>query len=85
MKMKYFEIIEPYYGLIKANSEVEAQDIYNKIISDEGKVEEVDRDYALAHFSRSTGENREVITVNEILKDFNSEESLVLLVDGGLL
>lgn len=83
--MKYFEVIDPYYGLIKANDEIEAQSLYNKIISDEGTVKEINRDYALAYFSRSTGENGEAITVNEILKDFNSDESLVLLVDGAVL
>jgi len=90
--MKFYEIHDPYYSLIKAKDEDEAIRKYveNVANDDEGcnlkdEISEVERDYALAQFSRTGGESGETIPVHEILKDFQSDDSLVLLVDGNLL
>lgn len=88
--MKYFEIHDPYYALIKAKNQVEAIKIYTECVADDDgtlreEIREVDRDYALVSFSRGRTENGKDVAISEILKDFQSEGSAVLLIDPALL
>ena len=88
--MKYFEINDPYYALIKAENQAEAIKIYTEYVADDDgtlheEIKEVDRDYALASFSRGGTEDGEEVPISEILEDFQSEVSAVLLIDPALL
>ena len=88
--MKYFEVNEPYYALIKAPSKKRALEIYTETVSedDDGTLREemmeVNRDYALVKFSRVKGENEEVAPIIKTLETFNNDEAELLLVDSSL-
>jgi len=88
--MKYFEIHSPYYALMKAETVEKAIEIYVEQVADNDstlreEIKEVDRDYALAAFSRGGTEDGKEVPISEILKDFQSEGSAVLLIDRALL
>ena len=90
--MKYFEIREPYYALIKAKNSEDAIEVYVKNVSDNDEsypikdyIEEVESDYALVMLSRASAEDNEQIPIKDLLDDFRTYESSVLLVDGNLI
>ena len=89
--MKYFEVNEPYYALIKAPSKKRALEIYTETISedDDGTLSEemmeVNRDYALVKFSRVKGENGEVAPIFKVLETFKNDEAEMLFVDSSLI
>jgi hypothetical protein len=88
--MRYFEIHDPYYALIKAENQEEAIKIYADYVADDDgtlheEIREVDRDYTLASFSRGGTEDGKEVPISEILKDFQSDGSAVLLIDLALL
>ncbi|ASK26230.1 hypothetical protein ABC970_22255 [Bacillus licheniformis] len=84
MNKSYFEIIDPYYSLIKADTIQEAKTIYNEYVSEieelnESDIYPVPRDYALARFVRSTDENGKLLPIDKVLADFYSPKSDILL------
>lgn len=91
--MNYFEFVEPYYALIKANYGEEAVKEYIEVVAgDESDFESlheecklVPQDYALVRFSQAPGENRKLVDPHSILEDFNKPEVRVLIMDGSLL
>ena len=86
--MKYFEINEPYYGLLKAENQDDALVQYNAVIADLEEIDEVievQRDYALARYSQATGEDGKLIPLKEILESFNDSDICTLVIDGSLL
>jgi hypothetical protein len=91
--VKYWEIYEPYYALIKAKCKEDAVNEYIKSVAGEkeefeyllGFMEEVEEDYALVMHSRGNSEDGNPIPAEEILDDFRSNQTMVLLIDGSLL
>jgi hypothetical protein len=88
--MKFYEVHYPYYALLKANDKEEAMQLYTECVADDDgslheEIKEVERDYALIKFSRGKTEDRKEVPVLEILNDFQSNESMVLLIDGALM
>ncbi|MDF9767653.1 hypothetical protein [Bacillus velezensis] len=91
--MKFYEIHDPYYALLKAEDKAEAEKIYNKDVADtddydnfqDEEIREVERDYALVMFSQSRGVDGELRSYTYISKNFNNPESEVLIWDGSLL
>jgi len=88
--MKFYEIHEPYYALIKAGNKEKAREEYiSKVADDEGTVmqemNEVDRDYAVARFSRAKAESGKDVPLEEILKQIKSDSVELLIIDGLLL
>lgn len=89
MSKRYFEVFDPYYALIKADSGEEAEKIYNADVSDtddyedfQEEIKEVDREYAFNEYSKlMKKEGNEHLTVEE----FNVPVSEVLIWDGSLL
>ena len=90
--MKYFEINDPYYALIKAEDAGEAVNKYIEVVAGEPEesqdfeeeLQEVTRDYALIKFSRAPGEDGKMVDMTEIMMDFNNGKSEVLIIDGSL-
>lgn len=87
--MKYFEILDPYYALLKAETQEEAIKKYVEIVADdEGnlneEIREVSRDYALIEFSRGIGDNKKYLSPADLIKQFNEEGADVLLITGQL-
>jgi hypothetical protein len=89
--MKFFKVNEPYYALIKANDKEAAIKLYEANVAEniDGEVNEDIRETsankALVIFSRATSEDGKIIPINEILTDFESEEEMILLIEGTLL
>lgn len=90
LPMKFFEVHSPYYAMIKAKTQREAIAKYTECVAeDDGslddEIREVDRDYALASFSRGVSEDGEKVSIFEILLDFQSDDSAVLLIGSDVL
>lgn len=88
--MKYYEIHSPYYALVKAETPEEAIATYVEYVAeDDGtlkdEIKEVDRDYALVSYSRGKTEDNEPVSVSDIIREFQSPGSSVLLITGELL
>ncbi|MGA4837034.1 hypothetical protein ABEQ76_20910 [Bacillus velezensis] len=91
--MKFYEIHDPYYALLKATDKAEAEKIYIENVADtddydnfqDEEIREVERDYALVKFSQSRGVDGELASYTYISKNFNNPESEVLIWDGSLL
>lgn len=88
--MKYFEIHDPYYALIKAHDQDEAIKVYTEYVAEvdgtlHEEIREVDRDYALVSYSRGATEDNEEVLIPEILEIFQSEKSAVLLIGRDVL
>lgn len=91
--MNYYEILEPYYALIKAKDDVEAVNFYIETVA--GYEEEFDtihencnpvpEYYAAARFSRATGVEDKLIDFEEIIDVLESGRNEVLLMDGALI
>lgn len=88
--MKFFEVSNPYYSLIKANTKEKAMELYKKdSADDEGDLSkeliEVGELYTAMRYGRAPGEDRNLVPLKEVLKDITSDEEMVLLTDGDLL
>lgn len=86
--MKYFEIYEPYYAMIKAINEDSALELYGDVVCDlepDMEVEEISRDQALIRYSRALSEDNEPAKEKEVIEDFNRVLAEVLLVPRELL
>ena len=92
-KMRFFEINEPYYALIKAPSYEEAVQEYLDVVAGEQdefdelmeEAKEVPEYYAAAKYSRGKGEDRDLIDIEEVLEDLKSNKTQILLMDGSLI
>ncbi|PAD67312.1 hypothetical protein CHH83_19695 [Bacillus sp. 7586-K] len=88
--MRYFEVVDPYYALIKAENKEIARDEYiAHVANDEDgtlidSIEEVQSDYAITKYSRTLSEDGIEIPLNEILNNIRSDINMVLIVDGNL-
>lgn len=85
--MKYFEIKEPYYALIKAKTEQECIKTYVENIADDDgslkeEMRELDRDTALGIYVKHLDGN---MFLSHALRNFKDEENALLLVDGSLI
>lgn len=88
--MKYFEVVDPYYALLKAHDKEGARKAYVMFVADDdgtlmNEIEEVDRDYALLRFSRAKGEDGKLSDISEVLKEFRVDEAFALLIDRALV
>ncbi|MGM0916598.1 MAG: hypothetical protein ACQEWC_03335 [Bacillota bacterium] len=90
-EMKFYEVQDPYYALIKARNIERAMEIYNNdVTGDEEKelaesIKEVTALYAATKYSRFTGEDNEAIPIEEVLEDLTNEKEMRLAIDGRLL
>lgn len=88
--MKFFEVSNPYYSLIKANTKEKAMELYTKnVADDEGELNdemtEVGGVYAAMRHARAPGEDKELLPLEEALKEITSDDEMVLLIEGNLL
>ncbi|ANB66164.1 putative yosH (plasmid) [Anoxybacillus sp. B7M1] len=87
--MKFYEVHEPYYALVKARDKDEAIKLYTELVADDGSLheetKEVSRDYALIRFGRALGEDKELMPVEKVIDEFNDEQNNILLIDGSLI
>lgn len=87
-EMKFYEVNEPYYALIKAKSKENAVRIYDDNVADDGdelKISEVTETYAAIRHSRTLGEDGKPLSVKEMLEDITNDNEMVLGRDGNLI
>ncbi len=85
--MRYFEIREPYYALIKTKNEEECIRIYiENIADDDGTLKdellELGKNTALGKYVNALNGD---ILLSEAIEHFNNPETDLLLIDGSLL
>jgi len=86
--MNYYEFINPYYALVKAENKDEATNLYIEQVAGEEddflellkECNQVTEKYAKEKFEENTDESEE-----EIQRYFVGSESIVLLIDISLL
>lgn len=86
--MRYFEILEPYYALLKAKNPINAKDMYTDkfkevtpITADELlEMKEVPVEYASIAFSRSL--NNEEVPLEVIVQKLTNRNEVILTIDG---
>ncbi|GGE47847.1 hypothetical protein GCM10011391_28250 [Pullulanibacillus camelliae] len=91
--MKFYEISEPYYALIKARSGEEAVKKYIEVVAgDESEFEILLEDcklvpdyYASARFAQSRDEKGNLMDFDEVIEILESNETEILIMDGSLL
>ncbi len=91
--MNIYEIVDPYYALIKAKDDVDAVKKYIEVVAgDESELEVlleecklVPEDYALVRFSQAPSEDGKLVDPHLVLEDFNSSDTSILIMDGSLL
>ncbi|MGY8620328.1 hypothetical protein ACN6A9_01945 [Bacillus safensis] len=87
-EMKFYEVHDPYYALIKARNIERAMEIYNNDVADDGdelKISEVTETYAAIRHSRTLGEDGKPLSVKEVLEDITNDNEIVLGRDGNLV
>lgn len=85
--MKFYEVHNPFYALIMAKSKKDAIAQYTKTIAaDEDntlkkEMKEVNRDYAVAVYSRGLSEDDKNIPIEYLVEDIQSNRQMTLLLD----
>ncbi|WP_339205082.1 hypothetical protein NSQ53_11095 [Bacillus sp. PS11(2022)] len=88
--MKYFEVRDPYYALIKAYTKEKAMKLYTKEVADDDgelsdEMTEVEQVYAAIRQGRAPGEDNELMPLKQVLEEISNNEEMVLLIEGSLL
>jgi hypothetical protein len=88
--MKFYEVSEPYYALLKAeNVEAAIKEYTQTVGEDDGtlkdEIKEVHPYNAILNYGRGKSEDGEEVSVKELFDDLISPEPMLLLIDGSLL
>lgn len=89
--MKFYQAFDPYFALIKAKNKESAKSIYTSNVAEDldglliNNLEEVERDTAIAMYSRAMYEDGDAIPVKEIVNDVQNEEEFCMLIEGTLI
>lgn len=88
--MKFFEVSDPYYALIKANTKEKAMNLYTEEVADDDgelseEMTEVGKVYAAIWQGRAPGEDKELMPFKQVLEEISNDEEMVLLIEGSLL
>jgi len=88
--MKFFEVTQPYYALLKAKNPESARQIYTKIVEgvqplalDEMlEMKEVPVEYASVVYSRSRTKEAREIPLDAVVQALTNRTEMILTVDG---
>lgn len=88
--MRYFEVIQPYYALLKAKNPDNAKQIYTKIVEgvqpftleDQLEMKEVPVEYASAAYSRSLTRDAQEMPLDDVVQALTNRDEMILTVDG---
>ncbi len=88
--MKFFEVCDPYYALIKANIKGNAMKLYTETVADDNgnlsdEIKEVGMLYAAVKHSRTLTEDQELSPISDVLEELQSNEETILITDGSLI
>lgn len=90
MSMRFFEVNQPYYALVKAKNEDNAKQIYTKIVEgvqplaldEQLEMKEVPVEYASAVYSRSVDSDAKEIPLDAVVQALTDRTEMILTVDG---
>lgn len=88
--MRYFEVEQPYYALLKAKNPENAKQIYTTMvegiqplaIDDQLEMKEVSVEYASAVYSRSRTTDAKEIPLDAVVQALTNRTEMILTVDG---
>ncbi|MEQ6355943.1 hypothetical protein ABNX05_15035 [Lysinibacillus sp. M3] len=88
--MRFFEVTQPYYALLKAKNPESARQIYTKIVEgvqqltlDEMlEMKEVPVEYASVVYSRSRTKEAREIPLDAVVQALTNRTEMILTVDG---
>lgn len=88
--MRFFEVTQPYYALLKAKNPESARQIYTKIVEgvqpltlDEMlEMKEVPVEYASVVYSRSRTKEAREIPLDAVIQALTNRIEMILTVDG---
>ena len=88
--MRFYEVIEPYYALLKAKNPDNAKAIYEKTVEkvqpltldEQLEMQEVPVEYASAAYSRSRTTEASEIPLEMVVQALTSRTEMILVVDG---
>lgn len=87
MSMRYFEVNEPYYALLKAKNPDKAKEIYTKVVetvepavNELLEMKEVPVEYASIAYSRSLAQDG--VPLESIVESLKNRTEMILTVDG---
>ncbi|MCY8056494.1 hypothetical protein [Bacillus inaquosorum] len=88
--MKFFEVCDPYYALIKGYTKEDAMKIYIKeVADDEGdlskEMQEVSLEHAVKAYIHRTGFEQGYFFKDEISNNLKDREDGVVVMDGHLM
>ncbi|UWD95707.1 hypothetical protein NX081_11415 [Bacillus velezensis] len=87
--MKFFEVSDPYYSLIKANTKEDAIKTYIEgVADDEGnlnkEIQEVSLEHAVKAYIHRTGFEQGFFFKDEITNNLKGREEGIVVIDGHL-
>ncbi|MCX2809575.1 hypothetical protein OQ477_06160 [Bacillus sp. ChL18] len=89
--MKFFEVSDPYYALIKANTKEDAMKLYTEEVADDDEenlskeMYEVSLDHAVKAYIHRTGFEQGFFFKDEITNNLKGREEGIVVMDGHLL
>ncbi|MBW8279951.1 MULTISPECIES: hypothetical protein [Bacillus amyloliquefaciens group] len=89
--MKFFEVSDPYYALIKANTKEKAMKLYTEEVADDDEenlskeMYEVSLDHAVKAYIHRTGFEQGFFFKDEITNNLKGREEGIVVMDGHLL
>ncbi|PAK34028.1 hypothetical protein [Bacillus safensis] len=84
--MKFYEVHDPYYALIKAKNEENAMTIYTDTVADDDgslseEITEVTEIYAAIRHSRTVDADERILSIEKVLEDITNGEEKLLGMD----
>ncbi|XBW80072.1 hypothetical protein ABRD05_16165 [Bacillus velezensis] len=89
--MKFFEVSDPYYALIKANAKEKAMKLYTEEVADDDEenlskeMYEVSLGHAVKAYIHRTGFEQGFCFKDEITNNLKGREEGIVVMDGHLL
>ncbi|MCP9298353.1 hypothetical protein [Bacillus halotolerans] len=88
--MKFFEVSDPYYALIKANTKEKAMKLYIEEVADDEEnlskgMQEVSLEHAVKAYIHRTGFEQGFFFKDEITNNLKGREEGIVVMDGHLL
>ncbi|KDE31580.1 hypothetical protein SFC22_06485 [Bacillus altitudinis] len=88
--MKFYEVHDPYYALIKAKTEENAMTIYTDVVADDDgglseEITEVTEAYAAIRHSRTVDADERILSIEKVIEDITNEEEMLLGMDRSLI
>ncbi|MGX4295529.1 hypothetical protein [Bacillus sp. JK62] len=88
--MKLFEVSDPYYALIKANTKEKAMKLYTEGVADDEEnlskeMQEVSLEHAVKAYIHRTGFEQGFFFKDEITNNLKGREEGIVVMDGHLL